>query len=190
MNSSRIPPAVYGDRAKPTGPEPVRRAVAARAIVAVADVTQNNLGQVRKLNSALFPIAYTDKVYTDLLHDDVRQLCKLGLFNDIPAGDICCRLEDGSDPTKVKVYIMTLGVLPPYRRLGIASALLRHVVDHVGIGSLVSGRRVESIYLHVQTGNEAARQFYEAFGFSIVDTVPQYYRELVPPSAWVLAKTA
>lgn len=42
------------------------------------------------------------------------------LFNDIPVANVCCRFEhDGRD--SVKLYIMTLGTLAPYRSLGIAT---------------------------------------------------------------------
>lgn len=42
-------------------------------------------------------------------------------FNDIVVGAVCCR-EDRSDGHR-KLYIMTLGVLAPYRRLKIGQNL-------------------------------------------------------------------
>ena len=45
-------------------------------------------------------------------------------------------------------------------------------------------------YLHVQTSNEEAIHFYQNFGFTIAETVPEYYRKnrLQPPDAHILAR--
>jgi len=46
--------------------------------VTFASITPNNLGTVRKLNSVLFPIKYSEKFYTDILSPEVEDFCKLG----------------------------------------------------------------------------------------------------------------
>lgn len=44
----------------------------------------------------------------------------LAYYNDVCVGTVCCRKEaDESNPDKYKIYIMTLGVLEPYRHLGL-----------------------------------------------------------------------
>lgn len=180
--------------------------------IEVAQLTSNNLGQLRKLNSVLFPVQYSERYYKDVLHQDVAEMCKLGLFNDIAVATICCRYELASADT-VNVYIMTLGVLAPYRRLGIATVLLQHVLDHVKPGRDVelvdtnapvpkakkdkNGKeikpepvkksfKVKSVYLHVQTSNDEAKIFYEKFDFKVRETIDNYYRRIQPASAWVL----
>ena len=66
---------------------------------------------------------------------------------------------------------MTLGCLAPYRRLGIGTKMLEHVLSIVKDDGNYS-----SIFLHVQVNNESAIEFYKKFGFNIVETKEQYYK--------------
>lgn len=189
--SWHLPALEYKPRVKPrTEDAPVRTHLAPRSKVCVTDVTRNNINQVRRINATLFPHTCGDVLYDGALQDDTNKLFQIALYNDIPAGAICCRLEDGSDMTKCKVYVMTVGVLAPYRRLGLGSALFKHLLDAAPLGSVFAGRRVECIYLHVQTSNDVARAFYEHLGFKLVNTLPSYYTHSEPTSAWVFEKRA
>jgi N-alpha-acetyltransferase 50 len=42
------------------------------------DLTEKNLGQLKILNAAIFPVKYNDKFYTDLLLPGREELTKLG----------------------------------------------------------------------------------------------------------------
>lgn len=134
--------------------------------------------QLKKLNIALFPVRYNDKYYADALASG--EFTKLAYYSDICVGAIACRLEkkDGA----VRVYIMTLGVLAPYRGLGIGTMLLNHVLD------LCSAQNIFEIYLHVQTNNEEAINFYKKFRFEITETIKNYYTNITPPDCYVLTK--
>lgn len=88
--------------------------------------TDKNVDQLRKLNLALFPVRYNNKFYTDLATASTQAYTHLAYFNDILVGAICCRIEPQEHPA-FKLYIMTIGVLAPYRRLGIGTQLLRQV---------------------------------------------------------------
>jgi len=44
----------------------------------IADLTPNNVGQLRRLNSVLFPVVYTDKFYKEVLEEEKKDVCKLG----------------------------------------------------------------------------------------------------------------
>ena len=70
-----------------------------------------------------------------------------------------------------QLYIMTLGCLAPYRRLGIGTKMLEHVLNVVK-----DDGHFTSIFLHVQINNESAIEFYKKFGFNIVETKEQYYK--------------
>lgn len=45
--------------------------------VAFASLTPNNLGTVRKLNTVLFPIKYSEQFYSEILLPEVEDFCKL-----------------------------------------------------------------------------------------------------------------
>lgn len=50
-------------------------------------------------------------------------------YNDIVVGAVCCRV-DTSDMSR-RLYIMTLGCLSPYRRCGIGTMMVQHVLSYV-----------------------------------------------------------
>ena len=153
-------------------------------------------------------------------------------FHDVPVGAVCATrklVSDGgvgggdkdnngnstssSASSTSTVYIYTLGVLAPYRRLGLATLLLDHIVSTakraVGGGASSASTTNASatptqtptptkhrVQLHVQTGNGAALAFYEKHGFRRVgdQPIPDYYRsELLAPgderAAWLLELT-
>lgn len=45
---------------------------------------------------------------------------------------------------------------------------------------------VTTLYLHVQTSNSSAKMFYERHGFKEVGIEKNYYKKIVPHSAWIL----
>ena len=83
-----------------------------------------------------------------------------------------------------RLYIVTLGCIPMYRRLGIGSAMLRHILEAISCYE----DSICFVFLHVQINNEEAIAFYKRFGFEIVETVKNYYCRLEPPDAYVMEK--
>ncbi|CAI7744624.1 unnamed protein product [Closterium sp. NIES-53] len=152
--------------------------------VSLDGVRDKNVGQLRKLNAAMFPVKYQEKYYSDAMA--AGEYTKLAFYSDVHVGAVACRLErEAGSGGGVKVYIMTLGVLAPYRRLGIGSLLLQHVLSQCE----AEGSGVREVYLHVQTNNEEAIAFYARFGFAITDTIKNYYRRLQPPDCYVLSRS-
>jgi ribosomal-protein-alanine N-acetyltransferase len=68
-----------------------------------------------------------------------------------------------------ELHINNLAVLPEFRRLGVASALLSHVLAH---GVSRGARRAT---LEVRRSNVAALQLYERFGFTMAGVRRDYY---------------
>ncbi|XWS70837.1 hypothetical protein CRYUN_Cryun03dG0083300 [Craigia yunnanensis] len=147
--------------------------------ISLDGVRDKNVMQLKKLNTALFPVRYNDKYYTDALASG--EFTKLAYYSDICVGSIACRLEK-KEGRAIRVYIMTLGVLAPYRGLGIGTRLLNHVLD------LCSKQNIPEIYLHVQTNNEDAINFYKKFRFEITETIKNYYTNIDPPDCFVVTK--
>lgn len=65
-------------------------------------------------------------------------------------------------------WIATIGVLPEYRRRGIAAALLQECENQLG---------VVRIRLSVRLENTGAIRLYEGFGYQRVGTWPKYYQD-------------
>lgn len=145
----------------------------------LGDITPHNIKLLRKVNTVVFPVSYHDKFYKDVL--DAGELAKLVFYNDIVVGGVCCRVD--ASPVGRKLYIMTLGCLAPYRRLGIGTKMLEHVLKVVQ-----EDGNFASIFLHVQINNQSAIEFYKKFGFNIVETKEQYYKRIEPADAHVLEK--
>ncbi|XP_001651349.2 LOW QUALITY PROTEIN: probable N-acetyltransferase san [Aedes aegypti] len=151
-----------------------------RANIELGDVTHHNLKQLKKINTVVLPVLYNDKFYLDVLESG--ELAKLAYYNDVVVGAVCSRI-DTSDNLR-RLYIMTLGCLYPYRRLGIGSVMVKHILNYVE-----NDGNFDSIFLHVKVDNEGAIEFYKKFGFEIVETKQHYYKRIEPADAHVLQKT-
>lgn len=124
------------------------------------------------------------------------------MLNDVFVGCIGCRLEPREDG-KQDLYVMTLSVLAPYRRLGIGKPstlsifnilviifdritgkkLLQSVLDSLG-----KHPNIARVYLHVWVSNPTALAFYDKFAFTNCGIVPDYYKKITPPDAVLLEK--
>lgn len=141
-------------------------------------ITDKNVEQVKTLNRSIFPVKYNDKFYTEVQKSGEHT--QLAYYStDILVGAICCRVEEGGK----RLYIMTIGVLAPYRCCGIGTELLEQCLKQVE-----SDKLIEEVYLHVQTSNTEAINFYKRFGFTIKDTIKNYYKRIDPPDCHVLVK--
>lgn len=173
-------------------------------------VDAGNIELLKTLNRAIFPVNYPDRVYKDILAcGDVSQLA---FHKDVLVGAIACRLENSPQVGKTKyidrglqlfylvfrilirllisnfqgpkLYIITLGVLAPYRNMGVGSRLVQHCI------SIVQDELPEIIeaYLHVQVNNDEAIHFYRKLKFEQGERIENYYRRIEPPHAVVLRR--
>lgn len=107
---------------------------------------------------------------------------QLAFVEDVLVGAIACRLELLPDRSAAKLYVMTVGVLAPYRDKQIGTRLLTHSLNFAFADPFVT-----EVYLHVQVNNLDAISFYtKKFGFIQQGVALHYYKRLEPPDAAVL----
>lgn len=146
------------------------------------DVDETNVDELEKINQVIFPITYPRRVYQDIVAcGGVSHLARLNATGRI-VGGISCRLEN--TPDGPILYIITLGVLSPYRNLGLGSELLKRCLERVQLCL----PEVVLAKLHVQINNDDAIRFYEHHGFCIVERIDNYYVRVEPRHAVVLHK--
>ncbi|GIL57726.1 hypothetical protein Vafri_12880 [Volvox africanus] len=143
-------------------------------------VREKNLDQLKILNNVIFPIKYADEIYRQCMA--CGELTQLAFHNDILVGAIATRCEKQANG-KAKAYIATLGVLAPYRSLGIGSKLLART-----LAACAHDPNIEEVFVHVQVDNDEAIRFYERHGFQRGETVKDYYKKLSQSDAAILTK--
>ncbi|KAI8622232.1 acyl-CoA N-acyltransferase, partial [Chytriomyces sp. MP71] len=163
-------------------------------MITFESVSTERIEQLRVLNQVIFPISYNQSFYHAVLQNSVFCILDhLRTANETCIGAICCRRErngrrdDGltSGPPD-SLYIMTIGILAPYRRLGIGSSLLSSLITRA-----TDDPTLAYIQLHVQITNTEALAFYAKYGFRVVVRVDGYYRlnkGVIPPDAYLLRR--
>jgi [ribosomal protein S18]-alanine N-acetyltransferase len=66
-------------------------------------------------------------------------------------------------------HLNLLGVAPPYRRRGVARALLAWLEATMRVAG------IEAVQVELRATNVVARAFYESLGFELIDATPRYY---------------
>jgi ribosomal protein S18 acetylase RimI-like enzyme len=153
--------------------------------VTLVDITKNNVEQLRLINSTTLPVSYSDKFYRDLVEKSLPEYVKFATWNGFSVAAVCARVEPHETVADAsKLYIMTINVLAAYRRRGIGAKLLNHVLE-----TAKKDPSIIEVYLHVQTSNDDAKQFYLAHGFVQTDIIKGYYKRIEPPDCFLLKKS-
>jgi ribosomal protein S18 acetylase RimI-like enzyme len=149
----------------------------------LCDVNESNIKQLRVLNIATLPVRYTEKFYKELISNYSSEYLKYATWNGFVVAGVCARVESSELTERRKLYIMTINVLAPYRNRGIATELLNFVSEKASKDPLI-----DEIYLHVQTSNLDAKEFYLSRGFSEVEIIRNYYKNIDPPDCFLLRR--
>ncbi|KAG6367441.1 hypothetical protein INS49_001630 [Diaporthe citri] len=184
----------------PPPPQPVAPVILASPVTAlppstpsphpsatIVPVTDAHIPALRRINALLLPVNYTDSFYKAILDP-----AQSGLFSR------AILFSDGADgpglaaPAAPKVVGgISLGVLAPYRGLGLAAAAVEGIFDAVravAADARGNGLNIGWVYAHVWTENHDALEWYARRGFERDARLENYYFKLQPGSAWVMKR--
>ncbi|HMA49094.1 MAG TPA: ribosomal protein S18-alanine N-acetyltransferase [Magnetospirillaceae bacterium] len=118
-------------------------------------------GLIAGMHYVCFAEPWTEKAMAELLAmPGVYGLLAAG---ERPEGFVMARMAAD------EAEILTLLVLPPCRRTGLAQRLLEAALDNAKM------QGVQKMYLEVASSNEAAQQLYTKVGFTLVGRRKAYY---------------
>ena len=145
---------------------------------------EDDLDEVTHINWTCLPENYTRSFFLNIYHRFPKAFFVASVDNKV-VGYIMCRLEAGFSVTKrlsiaKKGHIISIAVLPEYRRMGIGQALVSKILE-----SLSSEYNVSECYLEVRPSNKAAINLYKKFAFEPVRAISSYYSD--GESAYVMA---
>lgn len=138
------------------------------------------------INFECLPENYNSSFYRELFNRFPETFMVAETDGDIQ-GYIMCRVERGFSklrsfsPGKL-LHVVSIAVREPYRRRGIARAIM---IEAMKKGSAIY--EASECYLEVRVGNEPAIKLYEKLGFTKAKRNYAYY--LDGEDAWVMAAT-
>jgi len=130
---------------------------------------------VIEINRTCLPENYASFFFIDTFRSCSTAFIVAEVGNRI-AGYIMCRIEHGfSDIKRIKFirkgHIISIAVLPDFRRVGIASGLVRNALDALRQLS------ADECFLEVRSTNDAGIKLYERLGFTLARRVQHYYAD-------------
>lgn len=129
---------------------------------------ESEIDEVLAIERASFTNPWTREMYTAELGNREVSYCYLARDDARRVVGFCSFWHVADE-----LHINNLAVAPEHRRIGIGSALLRHV--------LLEGARLGAVRatLEVRRSNEPARYLYERFGFTVARVRRGYYTKPV-----------
>ena len=161
--------------------------------ITIEPITPETVSSFRQIITVILPVRYPDKFYAESISNPgPSSLARVALWHETNhvgqgkvIGGIQCRLEDTNVDGDQSCYIQTIGVLAPYRELGVASQLLESILLTV----VKHYPRVESLSAHVWEMSPDVVDWYKHRGFeSNRGLVQGYYTRLRPAGAWFLTR--
>jgi ribosomal-protein-alanine N-acetyltransferase len=144
----------------------------------------DDLQSVMNINRVCLPENYTDFFFMDL-HQRFPETFIVAEENGEIAGYTMCRIEVGLSNYGFggllrKGHIVSIAVLPQYRRKGIAQAVITKALEGMEY------YKAKQCFLEVRVTNDAAISLYKKLGFEVTRTINGYYSD--GEDAYVMTK--
>jgi ribosomal-protein-alanine N-acetyltransferase len=134
----------------------------------------SDLERVTYINRVCLPENYADYFFVDL-HRRFPETFFVAEENGEVVGYIMCRIETGLSGffrgLMKKGHIVSVAVLPLYRRKGIGEALVAKAVENMRF------YKAKQCFLEVRVTNTAAVNLYRKLRFQITRTIRSYYAD-------------
>jgi len=134
-----------------------------------------DLRRVIYINTLCLPENYSEYFYVDL-HEKFPNTFIVAIIEEDIVGYIMCRMETGFSElgkwniTK-KGHVVSIAVLPEYRKRGIGTSLMLQAMKEM------RNYGMKECYLEVRVSNQTAKNLYRKIGFKEVKTIQGYYRD-------------
>jgi len=146
----------------------------------------DDIDELKNLCKDCFPVEYPEEWYQEITKDDGRFFSLASTLRGRIVGFIVaeiktrvrCNKEDQdilspSYPLSTPIaYILSLGVLRPFRCQGVGSLLLDNLLNHL---TSKEHHTCKAVFLHVLCTNSRAIRFYECRNFAKHSLLPLYY---------------
>lgn len=144
----------------------------------------DDLQSVIQINRVCLPENYTDFFFMDL-HQRFPETFIVAEENGKIAGYIMCRIEVGLSNYGFgglirKGHVVSIAVLPQYRRKGVAQAVINRALEGMQY------YKAKQCFLEVRVTNEAGVSLYKKLGFEVTRTINGYYSD--GEDAYVMTK--
>jgi ribosomal-protein-alanine N-acetyltransferase len=128
----------------------------------INDMKVEDIPEIAAIERSSFETPWSETLFYNEIFKAIS-VSRVARINGKVAGYLCANMiiDEG--------HILNLAVHPDYRGGGIASRLLKHMIDDMRESSC------RSIFLEVRVSNENALKMYEKFGFTLLGTRKAYY---------------
>jgi len=140
---------------------------------ALRQFVPDDVPQVIEINRICLPENYNSTFFLDI-HRNCPGAFVVAEVDGKVVGYIMCRLEHGLSEIRrfnlvKKGHIVSVAVLPEYRRVGIGNALVTEALK------ALSNHKAVECFLEVRVTNEPGINLYKKLGFTITRKVSHYY---------------